>query len=109
MFTRRCTGTSALVSLIAGTAFTAWLTAAHISVHLTWMWPFRQKLGPIWPLTFGVAFTLVVGYLLSFVLGRRKTNEQLRGLVVGVGPLGVRDEDEASLAIGDISTPGGED
>jgi hypothetical protein len=73
------------------------------------MWPFRQKLGPIWPLTFGVAFTLVVGYLLSFVLGRRKTNEQLRGLVVGVGALGVRDEDEASLAIGDISTPGGED
>jgi hypothetical protein len=73
------------------------------------MWPFRQKLGPIWPLTFGVAFTLVVGYLLSFVLGRRKTNEQLCGLVVGVGPLGIRDGEEASLAIGDIVTQSDED
>jgi hypothetical protein len=44
--------------------------------------------------TFGTAFTLVVGYLLSFFLGRPKSVRELRGLVAGCGRLGMRAVDE---------------
>ncbi len=61
-----------------------------------------EKLNNIWPLFFGVAFTVGVGYSLSFVLGREKTREELRGLVVGVGELGVREVELAPPEIDEL-------
>ncbi|MFV1964544.1 MAG: hypothetical protein ACC628_03915 [Pirellulaceae bacterium] len=90
MLTRRCTAKSALVSLITGTLFTVWMTAANKYPSLEFLWPFSQKISAVWPLFFGVAFTLLLGYSLSFVLGTVKSKEELRGLVYGHGPLGVR-------------------
>lgn len=102
MFTRRCTARSALASLILGTLFTLWLTAANQFASCRWMWPFTQPLGDTWTLTFGVAFTLLVGYAASFITGGQKTKHELRGLVAGLGRLGIREQDDTSPAIGDF-------
>jgi SSS family transporter len=91
MLTRRCTAKSALVSLITGTLFTVWMTAANKYPSLEFLWPFSQKISSVWPLFFGVAFTWVLGYLLGFCLGRVKSKSELRGLVLGHGELGIRE------------------
>jgi Na+/proline symporter len=101
MFTRRTTAVSALTTLFAGVVFTSSLVAANHSEALACLWPWQQKLNGIWPLTCSVVFSLAWGYLMSFVLGRRKTSEELRGLVVGLGTLGIREPEEASIAIPD--------
>ena len=93
------TAAGAIGALLLGTLFTLWLMAANSYSSMSWLWPWEQKLHGIWPLSFGVVFTLIVGYLLSFVVGRRHTLDQLRGLVVGVGKLGVRTPEKASRAI----------
>ncbi len=59
------------------------------------------KLDNIWPLFFGIAFTLAIGYLTSLVCGREKSPEELRGLVVGIGELGIRELDGGDVEIGD--------
>ena len=101
MFTRRTTSTGALGALVLGTLFTLWLMVANSYPSMEWLWPWQQKLNGIWPLSFGVVFSLLVGYGLSLFFGRRHTDEELRGLVVGIGRLGVREPEEASLAMPD--------
>jgi hypothetical protein len=101
IFTRRTTATSALATLALGTVFTCSLAAANESEAFACRWPGQQQLSSIWPLTGGVLFSLAWGYGSSFVLGRRRAKAELRGLVVGLGPLGVRGPDEASIAIPD--------
>jgi len=44
-----------------------------------------------WVMIWGVAVTWVMGLLLSLFLGRRRTKQEIRGLVIGVGELGERD------------------
>lgn len=46
------------------------------------------------PLLTGFAAALMSGYLLSFALGTRKSNAELRGLVAGYGTPGLRSTDE---------------
>ena len=62
------------------------------------VWPFHD----IWTVTFGVLFTLIAGYGASFLLGKRKTKTELRGLVWGVGHLGVLAADEEVPILGEI-------
>ncbi|MCA9154100.1 MAG: hypothetical protein KDA38_04905 [Planctomycetales bacterium] len=93
IFTRRATAASAMTALVLGTAFTIWMQGSNSYSWMAWMWPFEQKFNGIWPLTFGVVLTLVIGYLLGFVCGRGKSREQLRGLVWGIGELGRREAD----------------
>jgi len=47
-----------------------------------------DRLGPFWPLPLGLAATLVVGYLSGFVVGSRKSRDELTGLVFGMGRWG---------------------
>ena len=86
MLTRRCTATAALWALALGTLLTIWL-----AFGADWgLWPWQTRLNAVWPLTLGVAGTLSIGFLLSLFVGKRKSNQELRGLVVGVGTLGQR-------------------
>jgi Na+/proline symporter len=94
MFTRRCTGAAALIALVAGTLFTLYLMAVNRFAFMAVVWPFEVRCDSIWTVTFGTLFTLVCGYVLSFFVGKRKPNIELRGLVVGCGTLGVLAADE---------------
>lgn len=101
MFTRRTTAKAALWTLVVGTLFTLWLMAANTYSACAGLWFWDVKLNGIWPLTFGVVFSMLFGCIASLVLGQPKSAKQLRGLVVGCGDLGVREPDEASIAIPD--------
>ena len=100
MFTRRTTATAALTALIAGTACSTWLLTANHSEAFSGLWPGHQKLPGGWSLTLGFLFSLAWGYLGSWVLGERKSHDQLRGLVAGIGAWGIC-RPEASIAIPD--------
>ena len=100
-FTRRTTAPAAFWTLVTGTLFTIWLTVSNSYPGMSGLWPWSQKLNGIWPLPIGVAFSLAVGYGLSFFLGRQRNSSELRGLVVGIGQLGNREPEEASIAIPD--------
>ena len=99
MFTRMASGRSALLALLAGTLFTIWMMAANTYESLAFLWPFEEKIAGIWPLIFGFSFTVFVGLAGSLFLGGRKSRSELRGLVVGLGPMGERGPEEASRAI----------
>lgn len=101
MFTRRTTAAAALSTLVLGTLFTLWLMISNTYPAMQWLWPWQQKLNGVWPLSFGVLFSLITGYGLSFFIGRRRPDDELRGLVVGLGQLGVLEPEEASRAIPD--------
>lgn len=91
MFTRRCTAQAAFWSLLGGSLFTVGITIGNQSglfAQLGW------KYHDLWNVTFGTVFTLVLGYVLSFVLGRQRTKLELKGLVSGCGTLGVRATEE---------------
>lgn len=94
IFTRRCTAAAALVALIAGTLFTLYLMAVSRFALMAVVWPFAVRFDSIWTVTFGTLFTLAMGYGLSFAIGQRKTNLDLRGLVAGCGTPGVLATDE---------------
>ncbi|MHB0956971.1 MAG: sodium:solute symporter family transporter [Pirellulaceae bacterium] len=98
MFTRRTTATAALTTLVAGTVCSLGLSAAHRYEPLCELWPWSLKLPDLASLPLGVLFSLVWGYLISLVLGQKKSNDQLRGLVAGIGSWGVC-QPEASVAI----------
>jgi SSS family transporter len=86
MLTRRTNAVGAIVALFLGMPFTIWLAFAK-----SWnLWPFAWKLDAIWAVTFGVLGTMLIGYVVSFVAGRPKTEREITGLVVGRGKLGVR-------------------
>ncbi|MEX0938370.1 MAG: hypothetical protein WDZ59_10970 [Pirellulales bacterium] len=86
MFTRRTTAAGALVGLAGGVLMTPWLVFAPE----LGMWPWQVRLNPIWPVTFGLGFTLLLGYAASLVVGRVKSAAELDGLVVWLGKLGER-------------------
>ena len=88
MLTRRTNAAGALAALVLGLPFTIWLAFAQ-----DWnLWPFAFKMSGIWAVTFGVTGTMLIGYAVSFVAGKRKTNNELTGLVAGMGKLGERYE-----------------
>jgi len=100
LFTRRTTAPAAVVAMLFGIATAVWATLGHRLTAYTAVsaaWPFEGSLGPFWPLLLGLTATLLVGLLASFLLGTRKSREELTGLVVGLGSLGVllEIEDEA--------------
>jgi Na+/proline symporter len=99
VFTRRCTARAALVSLVAGTLFTIWITVANSYTAFAWLWPFEERLASTWSVIFGVGFTVLFGYAASFFIGNRKPKDELRGLVVGVGHLGNREPEEMEVII----------
>jgi len=95
MFTRRMTGAAAILALVTGTLFTVYLMLMSRFEDLAAIaWPMEQRWSGVWTVTFGVVFTLVIGYLASFVIGQRKPKLELRGLVVGVGTPGILATDE---------------
>jgi len=91
LFTRRATGPAALAGAATGGLAALWLT-------LGWTWPWDKPLGACWPLPCGLAVTLLVGYTLSFFLpAKRKSCQELAGLVLGRGPWGVLAETDDDL------------
>lgn len=99
ILSRRATALSALAALISGTAFTIWLTLPSLNKSLEFLWPFATRPDGIWMVIFSTVFTFAVGYLLGFAIGTVRTKEELRGLVVGCGPLGERAVQKHSVKI----------
>lgn len=83
MFTRRTTAAAALCAIVLGGLCTAGLTIFGKLAAADYLVPKAYAVADVWPMVFGVLFTCVVGYCLSFVLGRPKPKRELRGLVVG--------------------------
>ncbi|MCE9528551.1 MAG: hypothetical protein K8R36_21105, partial [Planctomycetales bacterium] len=116
MFTRRCTAKGAFFGLVTGSMLTVGISAVSLLKKygfvapeidlLFWsgakvsisIWPFHD----IWTVTFGVLTTLVAGYAASLVFGKPKSKTELRGLVYGVGHLGVLAVDEEAQILGEI-------
>ena len=95
MLFRRITARAAIAALLVGTLLALWLTFGK-----TWgLWPWEEKLSDFWPLTFSIAGTLAVGHLVSFLPAPRKSDEQLEGLVLGLGRLGQIEPPEATMLI----------
>lgn len=98
LFTRRTTAASAWTALLVGAIVTGMLAAAIRQAT-----PEDAGRGlPVssyWLLTWSVVFSAAWGWATSLVVGRRKTREELRGLVVGLGQPGMREPEEASIAI----------
>ncbi|MHB8969834.1 MAG: sodium:solute symporter family transporter [Pirellulaceae bacterium] len=100
VFTRRTTATAALTTLVAGTLCSIGLWAVHPHDASSGLWPWSERAPGSGSLPLGFLFSLAWGCLASLILGRRKPIDQLRGLVVGIGALGVC-QPEASVAIPD--------
>jgi SSS family transporter len=102
MFTRRCTAGGAFCGLVTGGLLTVGIATLSLLKKYGFVaavvWPFHD----IWTVTFGVLLTLVIGYGSSFLLGKPKSKSELRGLVWGVGHLGVLAADEEVPILGDI-------
>ena len=65
MFSRRATATPALVAGIAGS-----LTSYYVAYH--------TSIGFMWPSTFGLAATLIAGWVLTVVLRTRPSEAALK-------------------------------
>jgi hypothetical protein len=94
-----------LAGFALGVLATLWLTAANQYAALDFLWPFPQKLASTWPLIFGVMATVASGYLCSLFAGRRKSKEDLRGLTLGCGRLGVRTRETATFPLASPEHP----
>jgi Na+/proline symporter len=104
MFTRRCTAAGALAAMIGGGLCTGGLTALS-KLASAGVVPGDYVPHDIWILTIGTLATLVIGYGTSLVVGRRKTNRELRGLVFGCGIPGVPASEEEVTVIGELEAP----
>jgi Na+/proline symporter len=87
MLTRRATAAAAALAVVAGLVFSICLI------------PQGQRLADSWVIVFGTLATFGLGYVLSFLFGRRKSHLDLRGLVAGCGTLGIRGRDEPAPRI----------
>lgn len=94
MLTQRSTALGIRLGMLGGVILTVWMVLAGRAAAGVWFWPFEWRPNGIWIVTFGTLATSLLGYLLSFVFGKPKTKLELRGLVVGLGRLGVRAVDE---------------
>jgi Na+/proline symporter len=104
MFTRRCTASGAILAMIGGGLCTVGL-AAYNKLAAAGLVPSGYAPHDIWIVTIGTLATLVIGYAASLVIGRRKTNRELRGLVFGCGSPGVLASEEEVTVIGELETP----
>jgi hypothetical protein len=77
-----------MIGLLLGTAAGLWSVAGSLLAGSA-LWPWPGPLGPFWPFCFALATTLTAGYGLSFVCGTRKSRDELKGLVMGLGRLGI--------------------
>jgi Na+/proline symporter len=105
MLTRRATSAAASGTLLLGSVVSLvlivvskFMSAGVVQVGFA--------VSEIWVMIVGFAFTLLVGYLLSFFLGNRKSKRDLRGLVLGCGRLGVQARDEEIPIITDPAEAG---
>ncbi len=89
MFTRRTTSMGAFVSLIGGSLFTVGFMCLYKFSAFAALRPGGVRVDEVWTVVFGTAFTLLLGWLISFVFGRPKSPTELRGLVFGCGEPGV--------------------
>jgi Na+/proline symporter len=106
-FTRRTTGPAATAAVWLGMAVALWATLGHhvSGGPLQATWPFPGPLGVFWPMAFGLGATLVVGCAVSLFAGRRKSRQELSGLVAGLGRWGVlQDVGKDELYV--VETPG---
>jgi sodium-dependent multivitamin transporter 6 len=99
MLTRRTTAPAAFLATVLGGLFTLGITIYGKLVAGGSLGPQAFAFADIWNVIFGVAFTLAVGYVLSFFVGQRKSSAELRGLVAGCGTLGIRATDEVTPII----------
>lgn len=96
IFTKRATAPAAFAALLVGTAFTTGL--------LQWLqWSTAPVMDKVWVITLGTGFTFVVGYVLSYVVGRPLSAAELRGLVWGLGEPGIRTAGKSSTTA--VTTP----
>jgi Na+/proline symporter len=93
IFTRRTNPVGVRIGLVFGSVLTAWLTCSNMIASFAWAWPFTQPIQAGWVLSLGVVLTLISGYVASFLVGTRSADEDLRGLVRGLGKLGELDEE----------------
>ena len=102
IFTRGTTASAAQLALILGTLLALVLAISNAA---------EKSLGgspgvvPIWTILVSFSTTLVVGFLASFALGRRRSRDELRGLVYGLGKLGVRPDAIEEAIDEESSTP----
>jgi Na+/proline symporter len=101
MFTRRCTSAGALAAMIGGGLCTVGI-AAYNKLAANGLVPSEYAPHDIWIVTIGTFATLVIGYAVSLFVGQRKTNRELRGLVVGCGSPGVLASEEEVTVIGEL-------
>jgi Na+/proline symporter len=94
MLTRRTTAAGALIGLAGGMVLVL-ATGALATFPAAFDLPHNQRISMIWPSIGGFLFAATVGFVSSFVLGRRRAAADLRGLVAGCGELGRRATDEA--------------
>ncbi|MCA9248386.1 MAG: hypothetical protein KDA42_14770 [Planctomycetales bacterium] len=89
VFTRASNATGVQVALIVGT-----LVAVGLAIWNSLRAPtVRDPLfSQVWPITINFLATFLVGWVASLAIGQRKTRDELRGLVYGLGKLGVRPE-----------------
>ncbi len=102
MFYRRATAAGALLALLGGMTFTVWMMVANQYEALRFLWPFQQTLSHVWPLICGAGVTVLLGVVLSLFIGRKRSRQELRGLVFGNGPPGERVAESAALDIGKL-------
>jgi Na+/proline symporter len=93
MLTRHTTAAAALAAMVLGAASTLTLAAANKLAASGIISP-HYAIAETWESVFGFVVTFGLGYLLSFVIGRRNMSSELRGLVARCGRLGVRSSDE---------------
>ncbi len=92
LFSVRANSAGAMIGMASGAAAAL---LAHVGHHLAavpgigTVWPLSGPSGAFWPFLFGLAVCVVGGYAGSLVWGGRAKADQLVGLVVGLGRLGV--------------------
>lgn len=89
IFTRRATAGAVLLGMASGVVAALYAALGH---RLPGLWPLPGPLGAFWPTLVGFGVALLVGAGISLVPQRRKTAQELEGLVVGLGRLGVLPE-----------------
>jgi Na+/proline symporter len=107
ILTRRTTGWGVLTGMVAGALLIGWLVfspaATHGGADFAAAWP-RGGLSASWIMIVGAAATTLVSLMVSLFAGPRRSRQELRGLVLGIGTLGEREIVHESISI-----PGGED
>jgi Na+/proline symporter len=107
ILTRRTTGAGVLAGMVVGALLIGWLVFSPAATQggggSAAAWP-RGGLSASWVMILGAAATALISLVVSLFAGSRRSRQELRGLVVGIGQLGEREIVHESISI-----PGGED